>query len=286
MKKRKKALVLFSLILLPLLLYAGGGKETTSQPQEELKEPSLTPYSGGERITAYEIMEKTNDSLIAGDIIADITMTLENAKGNTRVRELSIISKEKEGLNRSVLHFTSPADIEGTGFLMIETDDGSSDMWLYLPELGKSRKIVSSGKNDSFMGSDISYSDMEGRPLEKYTFFRFADETVGGESCYVIEARAVDSSVIEDTGYSRTLYFISKEKLIPLKGWMFAPDGTLLKQMVIGEVKLIDLSWIPSSIEVKHVVEDHTTRMELKNIELNSDPDEAYFTQQYLKRGH
>ena len=272
--------VLFS--LLPTLIYAGGSSEKdTEDTGESVHRFSFSPYSGDDTRTGKEIMEEANDTLLAGNIAADITMILENEKGNQRVRELSIISQDTDGLNRSVLHFTSPADIEGTGFLMIETSSGDSDMWLYLPELGKVRRIVSAGKQESFMGSDITYADMEGRNVNEYTFRRFEDETVDAQSCYVIEAVPLR----EDSEYGKTVYSISKEQMVPLKALMFSPEGTSLKVMNMKDLRYIEGTWIPTLIEVEDITKGHHTIMTLRNIELNTRADDSVFTQQYLKRG-
>ncbi len=287
---RNGLLPLIMLIAILGILFAGGSPDTADVASEAAQETAdqfqFSSYSGSDTLTARGIMENANNSLIASDIIADIIMTLENANGTQRVRELSIKSKEDNGLNKSIMHFSSPADIAGTGFLMIETADGSSDMWLYLPELNKSRKIVSSSKNDSFMGSDITYSDIEGKPLEDYQFSRYEDDVVDGDECYLIEAVPVNDSVAESTGYSRTIYAISKEKMIPLWGYIFDDKGSLLKQMHMQQVTNIDGTWIPSLIVVENIQSGHKTIMEMSNIKLNSDPDDSYFTQQYLKRGN
>ena len=283
-KKRRTLITLTALLLclLPALLYAGGSSEkeqTEEQSRGELV--SFSVYSGDDTRTGHQIMEEANDMLLAGNIAADITMILENEKGNQRVRELRIISQEKDGLNRSVLHFTSPADIEGTGFLMIETPSGDSDMWLYLPELTKVRRIVSAGKSESFMGSDITYADMEGRNVDEYTYTRYEDETVDDQACYVVGAVPLNGS----GEYARTIYSVSREHLVPLKALMFSPEGTYVKQMRMKELEHIDDTWIPTLIEVENVLEKHRTIMTLRNIELNTEADDSYFTQQYLKRG-
>ncbi len=285
MNKKTRTLITLTallLCLLPALLYGGGSSEKEqTEEQGRGEQVSFSVYSGDDTRTGHQIMEEANDTLLAGNIAADITMILENEKGNQRVRELSIISRESEGLNRSVLHFTAPADIEGTGFLMIETPSGDSDMWLYLPELAKVRRIVSAGKNESFMGSDITYADMEGRNVDEYTFTRYEDETVDDEACYVIGAVPLNGS----SEYGRTVYSVSKEQLVPLKALMFSPDGTYVKQMLMKELEYIDDTWIPTLIEVEDIVEKHRTIMTLRNVELNTIADDSVFTQQYLKRG-
>ncbi|MBN1699377.1 MAG: outer membrane lipoprotein-sorting protein [Spirochaetales bacterium] len=285
MRKHVPLIVIFLILLsTPICVFAGGEQEAASGDGTQAQF-RLTPYTGSDGLEAKQIMEEANSRLLAGDIVADITMTLVNENGSRRVREIAIKSKEDGKLNKTVLHFLSPADVEGTGLLMIESENGETDMWLYLPELKKTRRIVSSGKNDSFMGSDISYSDMEERPPEDYTNNRFEDETVDGEACYVVEAVPANDAVKEDTGYGRIVYWISKEKMTPLQAVFFDVNGNYFKNLRIKEIREFTDTWIPTLIEVEDVKKSHKTIMELKHIEINTNPDDSYFTQQYLKRG-
>jgi outer membrane lipoprotein-sorting protein len=269
----------------PLWLYAEGQQEVSEEEtvQEEFQ---FTSYSGSDGLPGKQIMENANNTLIARDIVADITMTLINKNGSERVREISIKSKEDNGMNKSIMHFNSPADVKGTGFLMIESESGESDMWLYLPELKKVRKIVSSSKDDSFMGSDISYNDMEDKPISDYTYNRYEDEIINNEDCYVVEAVPADESVKKDTGYGKIIYWISKDKLIPLKALFFNTKGDYFKNMNIQNIQDFSGTWIPTHIEVEDVKKQHKTVMELKDIKIDTNPADSFFTQQYLKRGN
>jgi outer membrane lipoprotein-sorting protein len=278
--------VIFLLLMTTPLWVCAEGQQEGEEEDSTVEEFQFTPYSGSDGLSAEQIMEDTNNSLISEDIVADITMTLVNKSGSERIREISIKSKEENDLSKSVMHFISPADVEGTGFLMIELENGDTDMWLYLPELKRIRKIVSSSKNDSFMGSDLTYSDMEERPLSDYTYERYEDETTSNEDCYVIEAVSADDSIINDTGYSKIVYWISKEKLIPVQAFFFDKDGDYFKNMQIADIQKITNTWIPTFITVENVEKEHKTIMELKNIEIDTNPDDSFFTQQYLRRGN
>ncbi|MEW5815538.1 MAG: outer membrane lipoprotein-sorting protein [Spirochaetota bacterium] len=51
--------------------------------------------------------------------------------------------------------------MKGTGFLNLEHTNGANDQWLYLPALGKIRRIAASGRGGSFTGSDFTYADIK-----------------------------------------------------------------------------------------------------------------------------
>ncbi len=282
---RKTGITLIMILGLISSAFAGGGEEA---PADDAREDALEfeAYSGADGLTAQEIMRDADTSLMPSDVRADVTMTLVNRNGNQRVREISFISKEASDLNRMVMHFRAPADVEGTGFLLIESDSGETDMWLYLPDLKRVRRIVSSSRTDSFMGSDLIYSDMESMQLEDYQFVRFQDDSVDGEACYVIQAIPVSDTVANDTGYGRIIYFISKEKHIPIQAVFFDRSGAYFKRMQVYTVELIGDAFIPTKVEVADLGQDHRTIMELRNIQIDTNPDDSFFTQQYLQRGN
>ena len=51
---------------------------------------------------------------------------------------------------------------------LLDDPDRDDDQWLYLPALRKTKRIASSDKSGSFMGSDFNYSDMTSRNLGEY----------------------------------------------------------------------------------------------------------------------
>ncbi|MFH1936650.1 MAG: outer membrane lipoprotein-sorting protein, partial [Bacteroidota bacterium] len=75
-------------------------------------------------------------------------------------KHLGLLKKLTEGL----------ADINGTGFLIIEKAGYESDQFLYLPALRRSRRIVSSQKSHQFVNSDFTYEDIERHPVENYIY--------------------------------------------------------------------------------------------------------------------
>jgi len=75
---------------------------------------------------------------------------------------MSIRSALKDnGIDSAVMtRFVQPADIKGTGFLQSENSAADDDIWVYLPALGKTRRLASNNKRDSFFGTDFAYGDI------------------------------------------------------------------------------------------------------------------------------
>ncbi|MCK5687795.1 outer membrane lipoprotein-sorting protein, partial [Myxococcota bacterium] len=90
------------------------------------------------------------------------TLTIVNQRGQKRVRKIATVSKlfDDGKTEKRLIRFIAPADIKGTGLLTWDYEDKSDDMWLFMPALRKTRRIVASDKAKSFMGSEFSYSDI------------------------------------------------------------------------------------------------------------------------------
>ncbi len=63
-----------------------------------------------------------------------------------------------------------PNDIRGTGFLVWEHPSSDDERFLYLPSLGRVRRIAGSETQESFVGSDFTYEDIGGREFDDYTY--------------------------------------------------------------------------------------------------------------------
>jgi len=55
----------------------------------------------------------------------------------------------QNGIEKRFIKFMEPADVRGTAMLVVDNKDISDEMWIYLPALRKTRRIVSSEKEEA-----------------------------------------------------------------------------------------------------------------------------------------
>ena len=72
--------------------------------------------------------------------------------------------------DRLLIRFTYPNDIRGTAFLVWEHPNADDERFLYLPSLGRVRRIAGTETQESFVGSDFTYEDIGGREFDDYTY--------------------------------------------------------------------------------------------------------------------
>ena len=82
-----------------------------------------------------------------------IKITLVNKSGKEKVREATMLQK---GTDKKLFRYTLPESQAGIATLSLPGDI----MWLYMPALGKPKKISILAKSQAFTGTDFSYEDM------------------------------------------------------------------------------------------------------------------------------
>ena len=128
-----------------------------------------------------------------GSFTARQTMVLRNRQGQESLRQVrvKVLEVEDDG-DRSLFIFDEPRDVAGTAMLVHSHKDAADDQWLYLPALTRVKRISSSNRSGSFMGSEFAYEDMSVPEVEKFTYRYLRDEPCGELTCTVVERFPTD----------------------------------------------------------------------------------------------
>ena len=247
-------------------------------------------------MSAKEVMEKVENRDTGATVMRESTMILIDRKGRRRVRQTKMYSKETDEGAKAITFFLTPADVRNTAFLSHDWDDESKedDSWLYLPALRKVKRIASADKSGAFMGSDFTYSDIEGVELENYDF-TFVDgkenETVDGYPVWVIESRpqnAIAEQVIKQTGYLKSQAWIRKDNFMLVRGKFWVKKGKKIKYLTIFEIEKIQDIWTAKRIQMvttKRGKKEHSTVLQTNSVQYNESLDDDMFTTHRMERG-
>lgn len=178
-----------------------------------------------------------------GNFRADLIMELRNREGERSRRAMRSLNLEgREDGDKSLLIFQSPADVRGTKFLSFAHRRGDDDQWLYLPALGRVKRISAANKGGAFMGSEFSYEDMAAPVLEKYEYRYLGDGDFQGRPAFVVERRPRDPHSL----YSRQISWIDQQYYIPWKIEYYNRRGKHLKTLVYGKYRrYLNRYWRP-----------------------------------------
>ena len=231
-------------------------------------------------MTGKQIVEKIRDRVTAKTQIMQVKMTIADKRGDERVRTIFNRMKEYPEGGKSVISFVKPDDVKGTKFLIKENKTGDDDQFLYMPALKKVRRISSSQKSGSFMGSDFSYADMQSQDPEDGEHTNLGQETLDGVTVYKVQSIPKDGS---DAEYSKVIYWVRADDFIPVKGEFYDKRGDLLKVLTVTKIeKDATGRMIPKDTLMKNVQKGSSTRLEVLQQKSDAPIADDFFTERFL----
>jgi len=233
-------------------------------------------------ITGREVAENVENRDTGDTTHALVEMRLVDAGGDVKNRVIEQYGKEENDLMRNVIVFHRPASVEGTRFLTIERGDGSDDQWIYLPGLGRVRRIAGSEGSDSFMGTDFTYDDLEGRDIEEYNYELLREEQVGDWNSYVVETVPKPET---DSQYSRLVQYVDRNSWIPVKIEFYDKNEELLKENRVHRMEKVQGYWTIIENTMENVQSGHSTELQVTNFRYNEDLPDGLFTVNFLETG-
>ncbi len=226
-------------------------------------------------ITAEEIIKKADEKI--------------RGKTNTSSMEMEIIRPTWKrsvamkswgrGMDFSLTYITSPAKDKGQVFMKRKTE-----MWNWMPAIGRMIKIPASMMSQGWMGSDYTNDDIlkESSIVKDYIHKIIKKEEIDGYETYKIEMiPKEDAAVI----WAKVFKWITKEEFIQIKSEYYDEDNELIKSDLSYDFKKMDGRLIPTRIEIIPAGEEgKKTVLYIKSIEFDVDLPESFFSQQNMKR--
>lgn len=251
---------------------------------------TIISVSSALALTAQEIAQKVHDRDEGDNLSSKMKMILIDKNAKKRVRNLKTFSKNKYEDTLKLMFFLTPADVKNTGFLTYDYEDSSKDddQWLYLPELKKVKRIASSDKSSSFMGSDFTYSDMTSRNVEDYTYKIMKEPLIKGHKTWQLLVTPKTEKTIDETGYTKSIVFIRQDNFVIIQALNYIKIGKKLKYMMVTGLEKIDGIWTATKIQMvtkKGKKTLHKTIFEFSDIKYNQDLKESFFTTRTIEKG-
>lgn len=252
----------------------------------------LTAIAQAEPLTARSIMEKVDTRYTGDSSLASAQMILIDKNKRERVRDLRLYTLELPAETKTLATFLSPTDVAGTAYLNYDYDAKDDDSWLYLPALKQVRRVAAGDKSGSFMGSDFTYSDMNGINIDWYNFRILKDsEMVDGVDTWLIESTPKPehvNAVAEETGYDKSHLWIRKDNFVQIQAQIWVTRGKRVKYFSAGELELIDNIWTAKRLQMittRNGKQEHASVFQVSQVLYNQSNDESLFTTQAMERG-
>ena len=187
--------------------------------------------------TAREISDRAVKGMEVDDMRMSAELRIVDAQGRERIRQLTTTTGDFNGVSKTMLKFTEPADVRGTALLIYDYDSKADDMWIYLPALKKTRRIVSSEKGKSFMGSEFTNADMAMPSPDDFDYKIAGQETFQGHDCWKIESVCKTDDLADENGFLKKISWIEKGSYLCYKVEFYDFDGELFKEQLISDYR-------------------------------------------------
>lgn len=275
------------LSFLVLLITAG---HTSAGAADTLARQADGPRPGESR--AHWVARRVQDRDTGRDSRVSMRMTLVDRRGRERQRALTIKGlRGGEGRatpgDRTLLHFTLPNDIRGTGFLVWEHPNAEDERFLYLPSLGRVRRIAGSEAQESFVGSDFTYEDIGGRELEDYTYMLLSEDETwtaadgSRHAVYRLESRSRKA----DARFPRVVSLIRKDLFIGVHAEIYNRRNEKQKTFEAKRIERVDGYWTVTSMSMSDAQQGTRTDLMVEKAEYDVGLKADDFSRVQLERG-
>jgi hypothetical protein len=237
---------------------------------------SMTTAAAQAALTGEEVMDKVYGSPKPKGSILTMTMVISKGK-QSLTRSLTTWTTgdaAKGETEKTVMKFLSPADVKGSGFLNLKKVDGSTESLLWLPALGKARRLGSgaSDQDQAFFGSDFTNRDING--FVRADFAYSVDSLASG--LYTVTATPKKS-----LGYEKLVYQVDAAvwKYVKIDYWR---SGKLVKSQTVAYAKVQGYD-MPTKIAMSSA-SGSSTELRFTEYKLDQELGDQFFTERFLKQ--
>jgi len=233
---------------------------------------------------AASIVEQSRNRIKADTVSTRSRMIITAKNGAVTERVMDQYSKkDAQGNARTVVEFKDPASVRGTRFLTMENSGREKDQWIFLPSLGKVRRIAASEGSGSFIGSDFSYDDISStdRKTDQDNHKILRTEKFNGKDSYVIESSSKDTSY----QYSKMIQWIDVNSFVIYKIELYDRRGTQVKLLEITEYREVQGRLAPYVTKMTTIADGTSTSINVVNLKYDDPIPEGVFTTRFLETG-
>jgi len=241
--------------------------------------------ASGQVTDASVILDRSRELTMIDALEATITLTITDKNGSSRIRTNSMVTKKySDGTEKRLIRFVSPAEVQGTSILIHDYKDKQDDMWIYLPALKRVRRIVTTEKGKSFMGSEFTNADISSPPASDFVN-RHLDGS-GKLNHYIIESVPAAATIASEYGFARKVSIFDKASLHLSKMEFYDKGGVLFKTIEVTETETLgsDGRYLVKSMKAVNHLTGRSSSMSMDRINSSVKPSDTLFDVQNLDR--
>jgi hypothetical protein len=272
--------------LVAAVLAASPGTGQPGEPAVAAAPPSAPRPAAREDLAPTApaaLLERAFRNLYGDDFVQVLTLSTWRRSGRSTSRRAQLTRKQSSRPGKALVRFLEPQEIRRTGVLILEQDERYDDFFVFLPALGKVRRLVSGQRADSFFGTDLCYEDVEPKHAVDWDVRQVGAGEEGGTPCVVLDIRPKPH---HESTYERMESCIEPGRAIILRT-DFYREGRAVKQLRVdvAAVRELDGRFIPFSFRVETPGQRSSTHVGTESYEIVAGLPDPLFTTTNLETG-
>jgi negative regulator of sigma E activity len=232
----------------------------------------------GEEESPRDLFKRVVDNIPKVPFVAKVTLTNRGS-----VRELELSHKElNEKTFGAYLAVTSPQDVAGTRFLIIEHTDGPDEQYIRVPGVSRVVRLANNNRGQALLGSEFSVSDLTLPNPDALDLTYSGTESIKGRPCKLVDVVAKPEA---EWQYKKARYAIDPADLIVMRVELSDEKGPL-KLWTLDKVEKVEGIWTPMVQQMKNTRDDVASQLVIKEIKYRVDLPDELFTRSRLDRDH
>ncbi len=232
----------------------------------------------GDEESPRDLFKRVVDNIPKVPFVAKVTLT-----NRSSVRELEFSHKElNEKTFGAYLAVTSPQDVAGTRFLIIEHTDGPDEQYIRVPGVSRVVRLANNNRGQALLGSEFSVSDLTLPDPNALDLTYAGNESIKGRACKLVDVVAKPEA---EWQYKKARYAIDPVDLIIMRVELSDEKGPL-KLWTLDKVEKVDGVWTPMAQQMKNTRDDVQSQLVIKAIQYRVDLPDELFTRGHLDRDH
>src|SRR2546428_286489 len=206
-----------------------------------------------------------------------------------RTREATVSEQtDPRGEHRTFMEFTGPADVTGTLFLHLSPRGEKDQQWVYTPSARKARRLADAARDENFMGTDLSYRDLE--LIVRIQQWNDSEATatlepetqLDGKPCQVVGPVPKN----KEFPYSRYRLGFGGGDFLLWKVEVYDLDGKLFKSVTMSRYERVQDFATAQESSIANVQYGTHTLFKIRNVRYNSGVPDDTFAVANVQKGH
>jgi len=205
---------------------------------------------------------------------------VSDKQGHRTKKEFTYRRIGSPGDSKTLVVFTSPAEIRGVALLSINRRGVNDRQYMYIPATQRVRPVAPQERAARFIGTDFTFEDIGERVLDDFTYKLLGEaETIEGHKTWKVEARPADPSRSQ---YKYIYYWVAQDVPVILHAEMYDAQGREVRVLYASQIKRVSGITGARRTEMSTVLTGTKTVLTIDEVKFNLTLDEKMFTPELL----